>query len=380
MLAAASGTAAAEARMLERGADQELWRVFRLYMSTLSDLELETVSQHVEREILAQRERDADAARLLFSTLGSNELETARQQIRTEQQARLQDGARCAVLTGTKAYTRASANCHTQGPSHIAARSRATPKKRGSARFSASPAPNSLASAGRQSDECDDRGRSRAPKENRTEMPAFTISDDNNITVFATAGEAAEAACGTALVFESKAELARVAAEWPMSRLIEVYNSIPGNGEVKRFADRNKAVTRIWAAIQPLARNIALQPQPSAESETSQPANSTQPAKAAKARHKRTPGGPSRATASEPRNTRKKATVAATRRASGGKKAAVITMMKRAKGATLSEIMATTGWQAHTVRGMISILGSKGGVNVASSKNASGERTYRIPK
>src|ERR1700688_3336917 len=41
------------------------------------------------------------------------------------------------------------------------------------------------------------------------------------------------------------------------------------------------------------------------------------------------------------------------------KKADVIAMMKRAKGATLAEIMAVTKWQAHTVRGFVSILGSR---------------------
>ena len=62
------------------------------------------------------------------------------------------------------------------------------------------------------------------------------------------------------------------------------------------------------------------------------------------------------------------------------KKAEVIAMMKRAKGATLAEIMAATEWQAHTVRGFVSILGSKGGEKIDSSKNASGERTYKIAK
>ena len=62
------------------------------------------------------------------------------------------------------------------------------------------------------------------------------------------------------------------------------------------------------------------------------------------------------------------------------KKAEVIAMMKRAKGATLAEIMEATGWQAHTVRGFVSILGSKGGEKIESSKNAAGERTYRIAK
>jgi hypothetical protein len=62
------------------------------------------------------------------------------------------------------------------------------------------------------------------------------------------------------------------------------------------------------------------------------------------------------------------------------KKAEVIALMKRAKGATLPEIMAVTEWQAHTVRGFVSILGSKGGEKIDSSKNAAGERTYKIGK
>ena len=62
------------------------------------------------------------------------------------------------------------------------------------------------------------------------------------------------------------------------------------------------------------------------------------------------------------------------------KKAEVIAMMKRAKGATLAEIVEATGWQKHTVRGFVSILGSKGGEKIESSKNAAGERTYKIAK
>jgi hypothetical protein len=62
------------------------------------------------------------------------------------------------------------------------------------------------------------------------------------------------------------------------------------------------------------------------------------------------------------------------------KKAEVIAMMKRAKGATLAEVMKATGWQPHTVRGFVSILGGKGGEKIESSKNAAGERTYKIAK
>jgi hypothetical protein len=66
--------------------------------------------------------------------------------------------------------------------------------------------------------------------------------------------------------------------------------------------------------------------------------------------------------------------------ARANKKAEVIAMMKRAKGVTLAEIMTATGWQKHTVRGFVSILGSKGGQEIESSKNAAGERSYRIGK
>ena len=62
------------------------------------------------------------------------------------------------------------------------------------------------------------------------------------------------------------------------------------------------------------------------------------------------------------------------------KKAEVMAMMKRAKGATLAEIMKATDWQPHTVRGFVSILGSKGEEKIESSKNAAGERTYKIGK
>jgi hypothetical protein len=62
--------------------------------------------------------------------------------------------------------------------------------------------------------------------------------------------------------------------------------------------------------------------------------------------------------------------------ARSNKKAKVIAMMIRAKGAMLAEITKATGWQRHTVRGFVSILGSKGGEKIESAKNAAGERTY----
>ncbi len=55
-------------------------------------------------------------------------------------------------------------------------------------------------------------------------------------------------------------------------------------------------------------------------------------------------------------------------------------MMKRANGVILAEIVEATGWQQHTVRGFVSILANKGGQKIESSKNAAGERSYRIAK
>jgi len=61
------------------------------------------------------------------------------------------------------------------------------------------------------------------------------------------------------------------------------------------------------------------------------------------------------------------------------KKAIILDLLRRPKGATLGEIMAATDWQAHSVRGFISgNITKKMGLTVESTKNAAGERTYRI--
>jgi Protein of unknown function (DUF3489) len=113
---------------------------------------------------------------------------------------------------------------------------------------------------------------------------------------------------------------------------------------------------------------------PAADAQPSQPetkpkkARGAKPAKKAKATKPAKKVKDSKKTASKPAAERT------------NKKAEVIAMMKRAKGVTLAEIVAATGWQKHTVRGFVSILGSKGGEKIESSKNAAGERTYKIAK
>lgn len=61
------------------------------------------------------------------------------------------------------------------------------------------------------------------------------------------------------------------------------------------------------------------------------------------------------------------------------KQATVIQMLQRPEGATISQICATTGWQAHTVRGTFAgAFKKKLGLNLASDKAEGGERIYRI--
>ena len=62
------------------------------------------------------------------------------------------------------------------------------------------------------------------------------------------------------------------------------------------------------------------------------------------------------------------------------KGAKILDMIARAKGATLAEIMKATDWQAHSVRGFISIAAKKHSINIESSKNEAGDRVYKIAK
>jgi hypothetical protein len=61
----------------------------------------------------------------------------------------------------------------------------------------------------------------------------------------------------------------------------------------------------------------------------------------------------------------------------GSKAAKVLELLARPKGASLAEVMKATKWQKHTVRGFISIMGSKHGVKIESSKNEAGDRVYQ---
>jgi hypothetical protein len=61
------------------------------------------------------------------------------------------------------------------------------------------------------------------------------------------------------------------------------------------------------------------------------------------------------------------------------KQGQLIAQLSTATGATIAELIALTGWQAHTVRGTISgTLRKRLGLRVIRDKPASGESRYRI--
>lgn len=63
----------------------------------------------------------------------------------------------------------------------------------------------------------------------------------------------------------------------------------------------------------------------------------------------------------------------------GTKLAAIIEAMRHPGGATIAQMMADTGWQAHTVRGAISgMVRKRLGYEVVAEKGADGQRAYRI--
>jgi hypothetical protein len=209
-------------------------------------------------------------------------------------------------------------------------------------------------------------------------MTVFTIDIENNISAFPNA-EQVEGAPGAGIqTFASQKELAKLAADWPVARLVETWNAFAGVAPfdrlkpVKRFTDRNIGVTRIWQAIQKLAPAAAAATvAPQGADGAPSPDASTKPA-TSQPRRPKAPKSNKRAKQSPNKHSH-------TQAREGSKKAEILALIERPKGATLAEIMKATGWQAHSVRGFVSgTLGKKMGLVIASDKREDGQRVYRL--
>ena len=162
----------------------------------------------------------------------------------------------------------------------------------------------------------------------------FHLTTDDHIGIINEQGPAETDTAG--ITFASEQELQKLATEWPMKRLVEIWNRLPGVQAVTRFTDRKIAIARIWRAIQPRTEVDCTTARPRHKTAQHQPAFRE-----------------------------------------GSKAAQVVTLLCRPEGATLNEIRNQTGWQAHTVRGFISRSLSKQSRKVRSFER-DGERVYRL--
>lgn len=139
---------------------------------------------------------------------------------------------------------------------------------------------------------------------------------DHHVTVTTTVPKPVAA---DTLVLQSIKDLD--ARRFPISRLLAIWNALPGHSPARRFNDRKSAVTRVWAALEAL---------PLASSR------------------------------------------------SDSKQSLLISMLQRPEGAAMEELTTATGWQPHSVRGVLSgILRKKMGFNIISARDEE-RRVYRI--
>ena len=160
----------------------------------------------------------------------------------------------------------------------------------------------------------------------------FTIDSQNNVARHDSAAAIPEGSPA----FSTEAELATLAESWPATRLVTIWNALPGVQPVRKFTDRKTAVRRIWAALD---KSASASPEPKS---------------------------PKTQTVSKPKL------------AAGTKTERVIALLRRPEGATLKALLAATGWQPHSVRGFISAqLSKRMGLRVKSFTRE-GQRVYRI--
>lgn len=228
-------------------------------------------------------------------------------------------------------------------------------------------------------------------------MTIFTIENEtNNITAHGTIEEAR--LIKNAHIFKTEKALAKLAESWPTSRLVDIWNGVPGAVAAKKFTDRTKAVSRIWNGIQSLGDSIpaeaATEP---AETEASpdMPPSEEAPLPESEQVEVETPASepegdvselapdvaPEEAKATKKTTRQKKTSTGETKAPrEESKTSQVIAMLKREGGTTLEEIMTAMDWQKHTTRAMLSAGGSltkKHGLVITSEKVGE-KRVYSI--
>lgn len=81
-------------------------------------------------------------------------------------------------------------------------------------------------------------------------MKTFVINHTNCAKVYDSREGAPKNRNGAG--FGTQNELAAVSADWPMLRLVAIWNQLPSVKPVRKFRDRSTALRRIWSAIQTL--------------------------------------------------------------------------------------------------------------------------------
>jgi Protein of unknown function (DUF3489) len=221
-------------------------------------------------------------------------------------------------------------------------------------------------------------------------MTTFTIDNESNHIIHHVSERDIQVPA-EAERFSNEADLENLAASWPMSRLIDIWNRLPGVTPVKKFTNRKTAITRIWnalyAAVLP-ASETGIEEAPGIEAEEPREAEADphpepeEPSTSA-SQAELGPGVAATVEAPAKKATRKPKTPTSKKAAKShrgrSKTTTVVELMKRPGGVTLNAIMEATGWQAHSVRGFISgTIGKKMGMSVVSTQAENGERNYSL--
>jgi hypothetical protein len=181
-------------------------------------------------------------------------------------------------------------------------------------------------------------------------MKVYSIENNNDHIAVHPSAKEAEGFTNTRR-FGSEATLAKLATEWPTSRLVRIWNTLPGTVPVRKFTNRSLAIARIWKSVQKLDGAGREKTPDASDAPESRKRTSHEAASTAGSRLKRSPN----------------------------RTETILALLKQPGGATLDSIMKATGWQSHSVRGFISgMVRGKLSLKVVSERDGKGLRRYRV--